>query len=999
MKTPASFSRTRFFSLARVTSASVLLTAAAAMAFVAVKSSGPSWAKSDSKNPINKFNQNRAQLFRNKIAMPGPEQDGGPTAAAEQAYANRAYPAAYVPFALTRNAHRAWANVMARAPGRGVNPLGGWTLAGPSTANFPDVLTFSGAAYTTSGRITALAIDPSCSTRKCRVWAAAAGGGVWRTDKALSGNGVSWTFISGSFATNAIGTLTYDAAHNTLYAGTGEPNASADSEAGFGIYKSTDGGDTWIHLAANTSVPAGSGVDCTCAVGHGGMRTAPAYSGPAFDGRAIGSVIIDPNNVNTIYVGSVRAARGISSVISGGVVTLAPGLPPYGFWKSTDGGANFTLLNYQDACINPDLPGDAGIIQASFGSTRGVHAVALDPHSASIVYAAPFPSNNVCPNNVNGGVWRSSDSGGSWTQMKNALNATQNTDRASFAVAPIAGGFTRMYVGDGNAGTNAARLYRTDDAVTATDASFTDLTALQQASSAPNQTLNYCTSQCWYDNVVYSPPGKPDVVYLGGAYDYNFYGGRNNGRAFLRSSNAGVTFTDMTWDATTNPTPPGTCCQPNPIAPNGQHPDSHAIVEVPNTDSAIFGGDGGLTRSGGTFEDISSQCTARGLSGASLATCQQLLSAVPAYLYNLNKTLSTLQFQSLSVAADNPKHLQGGTQDNGTFETTGSAVVWPQIIYGDGGQSGFSVTNSSRRFNSFTSNFHDVNFQNGDPVKWVIASGPIAASGEGAQFYAPIIADPNPAAAGTIFQGSLSVWRTQDWAGNQAFLEANCPEFFTAGNNPACGDFVAIGPTGATRLTVSAADYRGTTRSGGNVAALGRASSDTATLWAATTTGRVFISRNADTTNTSVTYTRLDSLAANSPGRFISGIVVDPADSNHAWISYSSYSSLDPTTPGHVFSVTFDPGVPSATWTSLDGSGMGAFPDFPATGIAYDSVTGDLYVSNDWGVLRLANGSTSWVPAGTGLPNVEVAGLTIVPSARKLYAATHGRSAWQLTLP
>ena len=711
--------------------------------------------------------------------MPGPEQDGGPTAAAEQAYANRAYPAAYVPFALTRNAHRAWANVMARAPGRGVNPLGGWTLAGPSTANFPDVLTFSGAAYTTSGRITALAIDPSCSTRKCRVWAAAAGGGVWRTDKALSGNGVSWTFISGSFATNAIGTLTYDAAHNTLYAGTGEPNASADSEAGFGIYKSTDGGDTWIHLAANTSVPAGSGVDCTCAVGHGGMRTAPAYSGPAFDGRAIGSVIIDPNNVNTIYVGSVRAARGISSVLSGGVVTLAPGLPPYGFWKSTDGGANFTLLNYQDVCINPDLPGDAGIIQASFGSTRGVHAVALDPDSASIVYAAPFPSNNICPNNVNGGVWRSTDSGASWTQMKNALNATQNTDRASFAVTPIAGGFTRMYVGDGNAGTNAARLYRTDDAVTATDASFTDLTALQQASSAPNQTLNYCTSQCWYDNVVYSPPGKPDVVYLGGAYDYNFYGGRNNGRAFLRSSNAGVTFTDMTWDATTNPTPPGTCCQPNPIAPNGQHPDSHAIVEIPNTDSAIFGGDGGLTRSGGTFEDISSQCTARGLSGASLATCQQLLSAVPAYLYNLNKTLSTLQFQSLSVAADNPKHLQGGTQDNGTFETTGSAVVWPQIIYGDGGQSGFSVTNSSRRFNSFTSNFHDVNFQNGDPVKWVIASGPIAASGEGAQFYAPIIADPNPAAAGTIFQGSLSVWRTQDWAGNQAFLEANCPEFFT----------------------------------------------------------------------------------------------------------------------------------------------------------------------------------------------------------------------------
>ena len=70
--------------------------------------------------------------------------------------------------------------------------------------------------------------------------------------------------------------------------------------------------------------------------------------------------------------------RGISSV-TGGTASLAPGLPPNGVWKSTDGGANFTLLNYQDVCLNPTLPGSAGIIQASFGSTRGVHETALDP--------------------------------------------------------------------------------------------------------------------------------------------------------------------------------------------------------------------------------------------------------------------------------------------------------------------------------------------------------------------------------------------------------------------------------------------------------------------------------------------------------------------------------------------------------------------------------------------------------------------------------------------
>ena len=48
--------------------------------------------------------------------------------------------------------------------------------------------------------------------------------------------------------------------------------------------------------------------------------------------------------------------------------------------------------------------------------------------------------------------------------------------------------------------------------------------------------------------------------------------------------------------------------------------------------------------------------------------------------------------------------------------------------------------------------------------------------------------------------------------------------------------------------------------------------------------------------------------------------------------------------------------------------GATAFPDFPATGVVDDS-NGDLYVSNDWGVLGLPNGSTDWEVAGTGLPD------------------------------
>ena len=225
---------------------------------------------------------------------------------------------------------------------------------GPSTANFPDILTFSGAAYTTSGRITALAIDPSCSTRRCRAWAAAAGGGVWRTDKALAGSGVKWTFVSGNFATNSIGTLTFDADRNTLYAGTGEPNSSGDSEAGFGIYKSTDGGDTWAHLAANTSVPAGAGVDCTCAIGGGAFGSHPRIAARLSMAvrSPLSSLILATRTLCTFHPIAAHA----ESAQWPEALPCSLRSSAYGLWKSTGRRGNLYVVELIRMFGNPTLP-------------------------------------------------------------------------------------------------------------------------------------------------------------------------------------------------------------------------------------------------------------------------------------------------------------------------------------------------------------------------------------------------------------------------------------------------------------------------------------------------------------------------------------------------------------------------------------------------------------------------------------------------------------------
>src|SRR5437870_7593994 len=108
MKAPHWLTRNHLRSQLRIASAVTLIAAGAAMAFVAGKPSGPVLLgkTENTDHAINKFRQDRDQSRYNRRALPGPETDRGPVAAAEEAYARRAYPASDIPFRLTVDAQK-----------------------------------------------------------------------------------------------------------------------------------------------------------------------------------------------------------------------------------------------------------------------------------------------------------------------------------------------------------------------------------------------------------------------------------------------------------------------------------------------------------------------------------------------------------------------------------------------------------------------------------------------------------------------------------------------------------------------------------------------------------------------------------------------------------------------------------------------------------------------------------------------------------------------------
>lgn len=863
---------------------------------------------------------------------------------AAEAFAARAYPKGTIPVAAANAARTSFAASLNRRLG-GDDNSASWTPLGPTTALYPfeplrrpqDYLPNE---YIAAGRTTSVALADSCRRGRCPMYITAAGGGVWRTADALA-PAPRWSYLGGPLGINAAGTVTIDPndrSGDTVYVGTGEANiCGSGCVAGVGIYRTRDAGRTW-------EGPLGQ---------------------EALGAKGIGEIAIHPRNPNVIYAATTTALRGMSSVCCAGVTRPVPGAAKWGLYKSTDGGRTWAFLHNGTADAGECTGDGAEFANEGRCSPRGVREVKLDPTNPSIVYAASFAR----------GVWRSPDAGATWQQIKPSLNKAIITTRPSISVNRLSSGATRMYVYEGN-GNQApfARLFRADSVATGAP-TFVDLTSANRADPG-YATFNQCFGQCWYDVFVHTPPGHPDIVYTGGSYDYDNFDA--NHRAVVLSTDAGRSGTDMTFDGTSS------------TRPNALHPDQHDIVTHPDNPLLFWEtNDGGVMRSSGRLVDRARFCDDRELAEPALSRCRQLLSAVPSRLESLNKGLNTLQFQSLSVSPHDSALLQGGTQDNGTWQSTRRRNLWVNTMIGDGGQSGFDVELPNFRFHTFNNVTPEVNFSDGKTSDWIFVGDQLFTV-PGNMFYAPVISDPR--VSGTMFAGTgWTVHRTKTFGlGDRTLEEANriCNSWTGTFDEP-CGDWEELGTK---RLT----DPVWGSREGGAVAAVERVATDSSTAWAATTTGRVFLTHNVDAEPAAaVTWTRIDDDTPATPNRFVTSITVDPADPNRAWVSYSGFDANTPQTPGHVFEVTVDKAGLS-TWVDRSHN----LGDQPVTDLVRDDPTGDLYAATDFGVLRLSpeRDKQTWVRAAAGMPNVEVAGLTIAPKSRLLYAASHGLGAWRLEL-
>ena len=224
-------------------------------------------------------------------------------------------------------------------------------------------------------------------------------GGVWKTIDF----GRTWNPIFDDQPTGSIGDVVVAPSNpNVIYAGSGEGLQRPDLSVGDGIYKSSDGGKTWINT---------------------GLK----------DGLQIGGLAIDPKNENRVFAAVLGHPYGPND--------------ERGVYRTTNGGTTWEKILYKDE--------NTGAIQ-----------VIIDPNNSNIIYADMWagrqgPWENGAWNGKESGLFKSTDGGTTWKKLTTGLPTTeQGLGRIGFCIAPSNSNRLYATVDAGKYG----GIYRSDDA-------------------------------------------------------------------------------------------------------------------------------------------------------------------------------------------------------------------------------------------------------------------------------------------------------------------------------------------------------------------------------------------------------------------------------------------------------------------------------------------------------------------------------------------------------
>lgn len=233
-----------------------------------------------------------------------------------------------------------------------------------------------------SGRVVDVAVNPN---RPSEFYVAYASGGLWHTEN----NGTSFTPLFDREAVMTIGDIAVDWNNGAIYVGTGENNSSRSSYSGVGMYKSTDGGDTWTwmglpdshHIGRIVLHPTNPAVMWVAVLGHlysanenrGVYKTTDggrSWTKTLYVHENAGAVdlLVNPMDPNELYAATWDRQRRAWDFIEGGTGS--------GIHKSTDGGESWTLVTGPESGFpQGDGVGRIGLDLFAQGRTRTVFAV------------------------------------------------------------------------------------------------------------------------------------------------------------------------------------------------------------------------------------------------------------------------------------------------------------------------------------------------------------------------------------------------------------------------------------------------------------------------------------------------------------------------------------------------------------------------------------------------------------------------------------------------